>query len=94
MNGPMNGKVKTMEPVGQDNEGPIKENGGGTDKLLMLVNPLTPAPLTGNSAAFGIGKVAGYGMLSAVLWKKNRQLAYVLAGAAAISIGTSLMGMK
>lgn len=76
---------------------PVKENTPKkTAKNISITGILRKSfPLTAvsfhNEPVMAYSRIAVYGMLAAVSWKRNRQLGMFLAGAAALSAGTSLM---
>jgi len=58
--------------------------------LALALLPFTPVPFTGSESLLAYGRIALYGIAAGMAWEKHRQLAYVLAGAAGLSLVTSL----
>lgn len=61
------------------------------NKIAIQLLPVTPV-LFSQSPLIAYGRIAGYGILSYALYKKSKKLSYVFAGAASLSLLTSLTG--
>jgi hypothetical protein len=58
--------------------------------IALALLPFTPVPFTGSESLLAYGRIALYGIAAGMAWEKHRQLAYILAGAAGLSLVTSL----
>jgi len=87
--------------MGQDNQSappPPSENpppsrpgpGNIAGNIGLDMLPFTPVPFTGQDALWAYLRVGAYGALSLATWKRARTLSYVFAGAATVSVLTSL----
>ena len=65
--------------------------GMSMSQFAAALVPLTPVKFTGRDAWLSYVRIAVFGAAGVALWKKNRTIAYVLLGSAAISAGTSFM---
>jgi hypothetical protein len=59
-------------------------------KILLSIVPLTPAPITGQDAWIGWGRLVVYGGLAAMSYKKSRALSYGFMAATGLSLMTSM----
>jgi len=101
----MNGKSLSIYPkaMGQDEAqesaapeqpvqapAPARANPMRSFGLSMI--PFTPVPLTGEKAVYGYLRLGVYATASYLTWGKSRRLSYLFAGAAGVSLATSLAG--
>lgn len=84
-------------PGDTPNPGIVETTGAGLPnanrakrKLGLALLPFSPAPLTGEDAIYGWGRLAVYGGLTYLTWKRSRKLRYVFAGATGVSLASSL----
>lgn len=59
-------------------------------KILLSIVPLTPAPITGKDAWIGWSRLAVYGGLAAMTFKRSRPLSYGFMAATGVSLMTSM----
>lgn len=71
---------------------PVLHGKSPKQKMMLAAFPLTPAPLTGKNAGYGWGRLAVYGGLSYLSWKRYRKLSYLFGGLAVTSAVTSIAG--
>jgi hypothetical protein len=78
---------------------PPQPNGAGTvlasmagtkSNIALDLLPFTGVPFSGSEALWAWGRLLGYSAAAYMLWKPSRTASYVFAGAAAISLATSL----
>lgn len=62
----------------------------GLGAIGLDMMPFTPVPFIGRDALWAYVRLGAYGALSLATWKRARTLSYVFAGAAAVSVLTSL----
>jgi hypothetical protein len=58
--------------------------------MALALLPFTPVPFTGSDSLLAYGRIALYGVAAGLTWEKHRKLSYVFAGAAGLSLVTSL----
>lgn len=68
---------------------PPQTNGKKVQPGLALF-PFTPVPFVGRGAPWAWARLGIYSGLGAITWKTNKQLSYVLMGAAGVSLMTSM----
>lgn len=61
-------------------------------KVLLSIVPLTPAPITGPDAWIGWARLAAYGSLAAVTFKRSKALSFGLMAATGVSLMSSMAG--
>jgi hypothetical protein len=59
-------------------------------KIALAMLPITPVPFSGTGAIYAWGRLLTYGALSVMLYNKHKTASYVFAGAAGLSLVTSL----
>ena len=59
-------------------------------RMALLLIPTTPVSFSGPDAGMAWLRILAYGATAALVWKGNRTIGYVAAGAAALSLITSL----
>jgi len=64
----------------------------GLKSIGVTFLPFTPVTFDGPDALYAWARVLLYGAASTLMWKRHRPTAYVLAGAAGLSLLTSLSG--
>ena len=81
----------TGNPVQTDsaNTPDISKNVAVRKAALSLI-PLSPAPLFGTDSFYGWARLAIYGGLAYATWGKSRKASYIFAGAAGVSLCSSL----
>jgi hypothetical protein len=86
------GKTIRFTPrMGQDEN--VRAPEGVGEKPInpaLALLPITPIPFEGPYALYAWGRLILYGGLAAMLYEKKKTAAYVLAGAAGLSVLTSL----
>lgn len=73
-------------------ETPASNPPGFLAKSAVALVPFTPVPFSGPDMVYAVGRVALYSAIAAYSWDRNRTIAYIAAGAAAMSVATSLTG--
>jgi hypothetical protein len=63
---------------------PVKTN------FALALLPFTPVQFGGRDSMLAYGRIALYGIAAGLTWEKHRKLSYVFAGAAGLSLVTSL----
>jgi len=84
--------------LGQDEEQPATDTQPAPDvsvkpagsKIALAMLPITPVPFSGSGAIYAWGRLLTYGALSVMLYNKHKTASYVFAGAAGLSLVTSL----
>jgi hypothetical protein len=76
-------------PLGADAAPPATGSGVKSNIALALL-PFTPVPFTGSESLLAYGRIALYGIAAGLTWEKHRKLSYIFAGAAGLSLVTSL----
>jgi len=56
----------------------------------LALLPFTPVPFSGSESFWAYGRIILYGVGATLVWEKHRKISYVLAGAAGLSLVTSL----
>lgn len=74
----------------QDNPPPAQVTNGAGRNIGLDLLPFTPVPFTGNDAIWAYIRVGLYGAMAMATWKRARTVSYVMSGAAAVSVLTSL----
>ena len=59
-------------------------------KIALAMLPITPVPFSGTGAIYAWGRLLTSGALSVMLYNKHKTASYVFAGAAGLSLVTSL----
>lgn len=58
--------------------------------FALALLPFTPVQFGGQDSLLAYGRIALYGIAAGLTWEKHRKLSYVFAGAAGLSLVTSL----
>jgi len=61
-----------------------------TSKIALAMLPITPVPFCGDGALYAWGRLIAYGALAVFTYNKHKTASYVFAGAAGLSLVTSL----
>jgi hypothetical protein len=78
-------------PLPQQSNGTVLASMAATKSNIALdLLPFTGVPFSGSEAIWAWGRLLGYSAAAYLLWKPSRTASYVFAGAAAISLATSL----
>jgi len=59
-------------------------------RMALLLIPTTPVSFSGPDAGMAWLRILAYGATATLVWKGNRTIGYVAAGAAALALITSL----
>jgi hypothetical protein len=79
------------DPIIDTNPAPSVNGRLTLQKGMTALVPLTPVPFTGQYAWLAYVRIGLYGAAGYYLWKNNRSLSYIMFGAAAFSVASSLM---
>lgn len=71
---------------------PEKTKANPFGKAGLNLVPFTPVPFSGPDSVYAWGRLLGYSAIAAAIWGKSRRAGYLFAGAAAVSLLTSLGG--
>jgi hypothetical protein len=59
-------------------------------KIGLAMLPITPVPFSGDGAIYAWGRLLAYSALAVMTYSKHKTASYVFAGAAGLSLVTSL----
>lgn len=84
------GNFDSDDKPGGETNAPAKNPGSTIPPLAVAVLPFAPLAMSGPQAPWAFGRIALYGVASALTFKRFRTASYVLMSAAALSAATSL----
>jgi hypothetical protein len=84
------GQDETESTMDQDAPQPNTSAKIAGSKIALAMLPITPVPFSGTGAIYAWGRLLTYGALSVMLYNKQKTASYVFAGAAGLSLVTSL----
>ena len=87
----MKSLANDLEDAGiQDPEFRSQKTSHDGSRIALAMLPITPVPFTGNGAIYAWARLVLYGSAAVVLHAKHKNASYVMAGAAGLSLVSSL----